>query len=750
LVLALCTLYTVAGAPADSAENQPAATSRLLEKVLVERIVWPVRLKPLTTGGCDQLEPSQVLVREDGEPAEVTAVEPHDLSTLHVLLIDTSGSMMGLFSYTRTAAEEYIRALPAGHSVMLATFDEDLRLWSPPTQDREALLAALSRIKAHPESNTALWDAVFNTLRYLEWEEARKVLVLLTDGCDSLSLPDHTHQAVLEQVITSRHLTVFPVSMSNRPFPGARTHGCFDPRNDELKQAAQNLLEPLARRSGGELIISQGQQGIGRAFRQVLNRLSQEGSITYSALPFGEGPEDSPRKELRWRRVKVKDAGLKTCSVSSAGPSHRRVQQESPPAPVPPAEIFETHEAFQVLETTDLTLSRGYLYDADIYRATGRLMLDLDRDPRLGARVAGVLVPPLGTLRKTAGQPHLLLSALLDACLEPEDCLNPSGRMLPLVAGQTFFTLRPRLGRLLLAQPDYGHWARSDIMSRRRDQVAVLLDEAGGDLGLEARTLVEETLLGRPFSAGEIQSRLSVWLGDLSAAELAADLEVHASRGPLTRQRLRRQWPQVATWFHPPTSTRTLTMLVPGYDPQRDAVGYYRVHLPRTSHGSPEDLIPPRPMATRILDWAHGPEGLSGLRRQAHELASVRYHPPPEKRVVEIMLRSQGAMRHVAQKQQGWSVTVQLVPAGEKDDLKEALTLVGYFVLGDVLPRQPITEPTDGLPQGWEDLFCLVPAASTAGTPAGIELIRDLKKSGRLCPHNVSSLAASGAHALQR
>ena len=107
-------------------------------------------------------------------------------------------------------------------------------------------------------------------------------------------------------------------------------------------------------------------------------------------------------------------------------------------------------------------------------------------------------------------------------------------------------------------------------------------------------------------------------------------------------------------------------------------------------------------------------------------------------------------MRHVAQKQQGWSVTMQLVPVGEQDDLKEALTLVAYFVLSDLLPRQPITEPADRLPQGWEDLFCLVPAASTAGTPAGTELIRDLKKSGRLCPHNVSSLAASGAHALQR
>ena len=86
-VLVLGALFTVAGASVDSTADPTAAAAGLLEKVLVERVVWPVRLKPLAPGGCEDLDPSQIMVREDGAVAAVTQVERRDLKTLHALLI---------------------------------------------------------------------------------------------------------------------------------------------------------------------------------------------------------------------------------------------------------------------------------------------------------------------------------------------------------------------------------------------------------------------------------------------------------------------------------------------------------------------------------------------------------------------------------------------------------------------------------------------------------------------------------------
>jgi hypothetical protein len=520
--------------------------------------------------------------------------------------------------------------------------------------------------------------------------------------------------------------------MGNRPFPGARSPSCFVAQRRKSLPSPRNILEPLARRTGGELIISQGNLGMSRAFRQILKRLSQEAAITYSALPFGEGPQDKVRKGHRWRRVRVEAGDTDTCSVSSAGPPQRRAQLHVPPPPPPSADIFEDHKGLKVAELEDVVLSRGQLYDEQAYLASGRMTLEMDRAPLMGTREAGVMIPPFTSIQAMAGQPHLLLEALLELCRDPQDCLNPSGRVLPFVYGQSFFDLRPHLGRLLLAQPGYGEWARAGIRAERLEQIARLLDEAGDDLSTQARTQVRETLLNRPLSAGEVQSRLSLWLGDVSATDLAADLELQASLDATTRRRLRRQWPLLADWFRPPTRTRTLTLLVPGYDRRREAFGFYRIHLPGTRQGLPEDLIPPRPMATQILDWAHGPDGLSRLRRQPHRLVAVRYHPPPGPEVVITLLRSQGMPRELAEREQGWSVSMRIAPVDEDGETSRHLILQGYFILGDVLPREQSATAADPRPEGWEDLFCLVSPVDTAGAPLK-ELHRDLKRTKRLC-----------------
>ncbi len=153
---------TVAPRRADA----PPLASTLEEEARVRRIRWPVRFVPQTPGGCDDLGPEEIEVREDGVPIRPEAVERTRLDTLHVVLIDASLSMRDRLGRAVRAAGDYVRELPAQDQVMLASFSDNLVLHAPPTRDRERLGRALERVEVR--MGTAFNDALYYTVRYLQ------------------------------------------------------------------------------------------------------------------------------------------------------------------------------------------------------------------------------------------------------------------------------------------------------------------------------------------------------------------------------------------------------------------------------------------------------------------------------------------------------------------------------------------------------------------------------------------------------
>ena len=85
-----------------------------------------------------------------------------------MLSIDLSGSMtakIGTTSTTRIAAaiqaaDAYLTAVPADVEVGLVTFDDTARVLVPPTGDHRTVKAAVDALKANPNGNTALFQAV--------------------------------------------------------------------------------------------------------------------------------------------------------------------------------------------------------------------------------------------------------------------------------------------------------------------------------------------------------------------------------------------------------------------------------------------------------------------------------------------------------------------------------------------------------------------------------------------------------------
>ncbi|MFQ5718775.1 MAG: VWA domain-containing protein [Acidobacteriota bacterium] len=612
------------GATVGAAPPGPALT----ETVLVDRVVWPVRFQPGRGGSCDAITPADAEVLEDGVPVRVTEIAPHRLPTAHILLIDTSGSMMSVFEAARRAAARYVQALPAGDRVALATFDENLRLELAPTGDHRAALSAVDRVVAHGSRYTSLWDAVYNLVSYMEDTADRVVLVVVSDGCDSMSLPWHTYETTRDRIRRSAGLTLLAVAVG-------RTGTCPRTMDGTVPLSSRTYLESLARQSGGELFTASSGKALIGAFDDLIARLKQEGSVVWSGVPFGQGPKDRPEgNDSRWRKVEVRSRLRRQCRITSAGPPSRLVTRDGQPAS-PRAARARLHVDGLRLDgvVDDTILARGPLYDAARARTTG-LPVTLDRHPRVVTRAVQARLPPFDAQATTPPDParHLLDLARDALAAVSGDGAETSWPPRPLIHGQTFFAIRESLARALLTAPGYGSWARARIRRDRRQHADRLLAAAAakGPVSEAASRRVRQAILERPVESREVLRYLGAWLGDVDATAALGELEVQAANEPTGRLAadVRRAWPLLHDWFGPPTAWRAVATLRPAFDPVRDAVGFWRFHLPRPVAGvPPPGLIPARPVALDVLSWLARHDLLAGAATRPVPIRSVRYRP---------------------------------------------------------------------------------------------------------------------------
>ncbi len=136
------------------------------------------------------LNASNFVVTEAGETQAVKMVRLPTTELSVVLVIDTSKSMEGAaLESARNAAKAFVAALPADVPVAVVGFGNAPTVASPFGVDRTNTNAALSNLRAR--GNTTLYDAVLQAVALHQERastaDARKVIVLLTDGGDTRS-----------------------------------------------------------------------------------------------------------------------------------------------------------------------------------------------------------------------------------------------------------------------------------------------------------------------------------------------------------------------------------------------------------------------------------------------------------------------------------------------------------------------------------------------------------------------------------
>ncbi len=235
-----------------------------------------------------------------------------------ILLIDVSPSTAFRIDEIQNAAIAFVDQLRAGDRVMVISFDEDVHVLSPVTNNRNQLRYAIR--EARFGDGTSLYEAVDYVLEeQLRQIEGRKAVVLFTDGVDTTSRRatyDSTLRATEEAdalFYTIRYDTSRDgggYSYPQRPPTGWDILGSIIMggnvnmgRRPGVASGAEyergrRYLESLAQNSGGRQFEAQSLYNVEAAFAGIAEELRRQYSLGYYPENVGK-PGD--RKQIRIR-----------------------------------------------------------------------------------------------------------------------------------------------------------------------------------------------------------------------------------------------------------------------------------------------------------------------------------------------------------------------------------------------------------------------------------------------------------------
>jgi Ca-activated chloride channel family protein len=240
------------------------------------------------------LEKSDFQLYEDNRLQTITNFSREtDLPLTVALLIDTSTSIRDKFKFEQEAATDFLtRTLrPKKDKGLLVSFDSAIELVQDFTDDSELLRKALHQIR--PGGGTKLLDAIFLTCQEkLKAESGRKIMIVISDGDDNLSL--ETLNATLEMAQKS-DVTIYSISTNSSGF-----FGISAPRSDKL-------LKRLAEETGGRAFFPFKAEDLSQSFQDIGTELRSQYSLAYRSSNIRrDGTFRAIRIETDRKNLKVK------------------------------------------------------------------------------------------------------------------------------------------------------------------------------------------------------------------------------------------------------------------------------------------------------------------------------------------------------------------------------------------------------------------------------------------------------------
>ena len=279
------------------------------------------------------LQKEDFRIWEDDVEQDVAFFQSVDKPFSVVLMLDTSPSTQFRLEDIQDAAITFINQLRSDDKVMIVSFNDNIKVLSDFTTDRNKLQRAIQH--ARTDDGTRLYDAVDMVInQQLSRIQGRKAIVLFTDGVDTTSRRANYSSNIMDAqeldalIYTVDYDTSHDMDTGNYPVGrpvdiwgqilggifgggGGRRGGGGYPRGgggyprgggypshrDDYELASQYLQE-LANSTGGREYQADSLQNMSTAFANVADELRRQYSIGYYPK---RPPQAGQRRQIRVR-----------------------------------------------------------------------------------------------------------------------------------------------------------------------------------------------------------------------------------------------------------------------------------------------------------------------------------------------------------------------------------------------------------------------------------------------------------------
>jgi Ca-activated chloride channel family protein len=226
------------------------------------------------------LKKEEFTIKDNGVPQQISVFEHHTETPLSIaLMVDTSGSTAKDLKYEVTSVGRFLRSMfhegnPDDRVAMYSFNWEIVRQWGY-SHNLMQLEKSMKNFKA--EAGTSMYDAIYLGSQDLEDREGRHVMVIVTDGADTVS--SKTYQQALQALhhADTVFYAILVVPITNDA--GRSTGG-------------ENALTTLARDTGGRVFAPSIGPGLDAAFDEILHDLRTQYLIGYypKNVPLTKNP----------------------------------------------------------------------------------------------------------------------------------------------------------------------------------------------------------------------------------------------------------------------------------------------------------------------------------------------------------------------------------------------------------------------------------------------------------------------------
>jgi Ca-activated chloride channel family protein len=215
-------------------------------------------------------------LRVDGQVKAITDISYSDTPVRLALLFDNSSSLTAARDFEKQAAIRFFRTVmrPADQAAIYNVYT-DIVLSQPLTSDVRALVRTIENF-GKPEGATRLFDAIVQAAIYLRPQPGRKVIVIVSDGEDTLSDTDFEEtlriaQAADCQIYAVQTKQIEYMMQTGQPAGSANLRSL----------AAERRMQEFAAQTGGAVYSPLAVGELDAAFAQISADLAQQYVLSY-------------------------------------------------------------------------------------------------------------------------------------------------------------------------------------------------------------------------------------------------------------------------------------------------------------------------------------------------------------------------------------------------------------------------------------------------------------------------------------